>query len=164
MINRNPPYYMTAYGIAVKRGFAGTEPEWLESLRGAVGPPGGGALPNTEWGRVPGADGAHNNHPETVVESLVDFRRFNDVCYIRGSANIINEHGQTVIGRVPEGFRPQSITVLNMVSLMGHGELGRGMAVTADRCGSIIFQRGWSGSFAHIPLTVFFVSGSYPVI
>ena len=27
-------YYITAYGIAVKHGFAGTETEWLESLRG----------------------------------------------------------------------------------------------------------------------------------
>lgn len=30
----NPPYYLTAYGIAVKRGFVGTELEWLESLVG----------------------------------------------------------------------------------------------------------------------------------
>lgn len=28
----NPPYYLTAYGIAVKRGFRGTEDQWLESL------------------------------------------------------------------------------------------------------------------------------------
>lgn len=28
----NPPYYLTAYGIAVKRGFRGTEDEWLRSL------------------------------------------------------------------------------------------------------------------------------------
>ena len=27
-------YYITAYGIAVKHGFSGTEAEWLESLRG----------------------------------------------------------------------------------------------------------------------------------
>lgn len=35
----NPPYYLTAYGIAVKRGFRGTEEEWLESLRGPKGDP-----------------------------------------------------------------------------------------------------------------------------
>ena len=29
----NPPYYITAYGLAVKRGFTGTEEEWLKSLR-----------------------------------------------------------------------------------------------------------------------------------
>lgn len=28
----NPPYYLTAYGLAVKRGFRGTEDEWLEFL------------------------------------------------------------------------------------------------------------------------------------
>ena len=34
----NPPYYLTAYSLAVKRGFKGTEDEWLESLRGQQGP------------------------------------------------------------------------------------------------------------------------------
>ena len=29
-------YYLTAYGIAVKHGFTGTEEEWLESLKGAA--------------------------------------------------------------------------------------------------------------------------------
>lgn len=28
-----PPYYITAYGLAVKHGFKGTEEEWLESLK-----------------------------------------------------------------------------------------------------------------------------------
>ena len=32
-----PPYYLTAYGIAVKNGFEGTEQEWLESLKGETG-------------------------------------------------------------------------------------------------------------------------------
>jgi len=31
-------YYFSDYGIAVKHGFEGTEEEWLESLRGPVGP------------------------------------------------------------------------------------------------------------------------------
>ena len=48
MINHNPyqrpepPYYFTAYGIAVKHGFQGTEEQWLESLKGAQGDPGPG--------------------------------------------------------------------------------------------------------------------------
>ena len=32
-------YYITAYGIAVKHGFPGTEEEWLESLKGDKGDP-----------------------------------------------------------------------------------------------------------------------------
>ena len=32
-----PPYYLSAYGIAVKQGYAGTEEEWLASLRGEPG-------------------------------------------------------------------------------------------------------------------------------
>ena len=35
----NPPYYLTAYGIAVKHGFRGTEEEWLASLKGEKGDP-----------------------------------------------------------------------------------------------------------------------------
>ncbi len=31
-----PPYFMTAYGLAVKKGFVGTEEEWLKSLEGAA--------------------------------------------------------------------------------------------------------------------------------
>ncbi len=33
----NPPYYLTAYGLAVQRGFQGTLDQWLESLRGEKG-------------------------------------------------------------------------------------------------------------------------------
>ena len=33
----NPPYYFSAYGIAVKHGFVGTEEEWLASLKGEKG-------------------------------------------------------------------------------------------------------------------------------
>ena len=36
----NPPYYLTAYGLAVKRGFMGTLDEWLASLVGPQGPQG----------------------------------------------------------------------------------------------------------------------------
>lgn len=35
-----PSYYITAYGLAVMRGFTGTMDEWLESLVGATGPQG----------------------------------------------------------------------------------------------------------------------------
>ena len=33
----NPPYYLTAYGLAVKHGFVGSEQQWLRSLRGDPG-------------------------------------------------------------------------------------------------------------------------------
>ena len=36
-------YYLTAYGIAVKHGFVGTEEEWLRSLEGKQGDPGAAA-------------------------------------------------------------------------------------------------------------------------
>ena len=40
----NPPYYLTAYGLAVKRGFQGTEDEYLASLVGPTGPQGAGLV------------------------------------------------------------------------------------------------------------------------
>ena len=40
----NPPYYLTAYGLAVKRGFVGTLDEWLASLVGPTGPQGAGLV------------------------------------------------------------------------------------------------------------------------
>ena len=40
----NAPYYITAYGLAVKRGFMGTLDEWLESLVGPQGPQGSGLV------------------------------------------------------------------------------------------------------------------------
>ena len=35
-----PGYYISAYGIAVKHGFVGTEEDWLRLQRGEPGPPG----------------------------------------------------------------------------------------------------------------------------
>ena len=40
----NPPYYISAYGLAVKRGFQGTLDEWLDSLVGPTGPQGAGLV------------------------------------------------------------------------------------------------------------------------
>lgn len=37
LCHENPPYFLTAYGIAVKNGFKGTEEEWLASLKGEKG-------------------------------------------------------------------------------------------------------------------------------
>ena len=33
----NPPYFMTAYGLAVRGGYGGTPEEWIASLRGETG-------------------------------------------------------------------------------------------------------------------------------
>ena len=38
--SENPSYYITAYGLAVKRGFVGTLDMWLASLKGEKGEPG----------------------------------------------------------------------------------------------------------------------------
>lgn len=55
-------YYLTAYGIAVKHGFVGTEKEWLESLKGEKGDVSINkghydTLPELESARPTGSDG-----------------------------------------------------------------------------------------------------------
>lgn len=49
-LTAGPPYYLTAYGLAVKHGYTGTEAEWVESLNGIPGKDG-----------RDGADGASGN-------------------------------------------------------------------------------------------------------
>lgn len=63
-------YYITAYGIAVKHGFAGTEEEWLETLKGMPGEQGIQGIPGPQGpaGRdgAPGADGAKGEPGEAA--------------------------------------------------------------------------------------------------
>lgn len=52
-------YYLTAYQLAVKHGFVGTEPEWIESLKGPEGEPGTGV-------ELKGVKGSAAELPETA--------------------------------------------------------------------------------------------------
>lgn len=56
----NPPYYLTAYGLAVKRGFVGTLDEWLASLVGPTGPQGAGLVFD---GTYPTLEALQQAHP-----------------------------------------------------------------------------------------------------
>lgn len=56
----NPPYYLTAYAIAVKHGFRGTEEEWLASLVGPTGPQGAGLVFD---GTYPDLEALQQAHP-----------------------------------------------------------------------------------------------------
>lgn len=58
--NGVPSYYITAYGLAVMRGFRGTLDEWLASLTGPKGEPGNGIT------------GAVHNEDDTLTLSFTD--------------------------------------------------------------------------------------------
>ena len=63
-----PPYFLTAYAIAVKHGFQGSEEEWLESL---IGP-----MPELRIGNVetlPGGSTARVELRGTAEEPILDF-------------------------------------------------------------------------------------------
>ena len=55
-----PPYYISAYGLAVKRGFTGTLDEWLASLVGPTGPQGAGLVFD---GTYPTLEALQQAHP-----------------------------------------------------------------------------------------------------
>ena len=55
----NPPYYLTAYGLAVKRGFQGTEDEYLASLVGPTGPQGAGLVFDGTYATLEALEEAH---------------------------------------------------------------------------------------------------------
>ena len=59
-----PPYYVTAYAIAVKHGFEGTEEEWLASLQGkdAVVDP----MPAEGSGNAAGSGGVYSLLPKVL--------------------------------------------------------------------------------------------------
>ena len=68
-----PGYYYSAYGIAVKHGFEGTEEEWLESLKGRQGEKGDPGLNQistaTETNIVGVLSGNGNNIAAATVDS-----------------------------------------------------------------------------------------------
>ena len=89
----NPPYYLSAYGLAVKHGFKGTEEEYLASLKGETEEPdietvlSGVTMPYTEanyaiaqaeayQGQITAEDDGAPAPPPTAQEQLradVDF-------------------------------------------------------------------------------------------
>ncbi len=69
------PYYITAYGLACKHGFHGTEAEWLESLHGEKGEDGQNAEIQRSGNKIQGRTG-----PEGEWSDLFDIDELkNDV-------------------------------------------------------------------------------------
>lgn len=62
---QNPPYYISAYGLALKHGFKGTEEEWLESLKGATFTP---SLTEDGWLTWTNNKGLPNPDPVNILE------------------------------------------------------------------------------------------------
>lgn len=61
----NPPYYLTAYGLAVKHGFQGSEQEWLDSLPGATFTP---ELTPDGWLKWTNDKGLPNPDPINILD------------------------------------------------------------------------------------------------
>lgn len=67
MSYNNPPYYLTAYGLAVKQGFKGSLDEWLISL---IGPPGPAGKSAYEYARDGGYTGTEAEFTMQMAREL----------------------------------------------------------------------------------------------
>lgn len=62
-----PPYYVTAYGVAVSLGFEGTVEEWLVSLRGGQGDPGKDGKSAYDYALEAGYEGTEETFREMLL-------------------------------------------------------------------------------------------------
>lgn len=93
-------YYLSAYSIAVKHGYSGTEEEWIMSLKGEPGTPGNDGDPGKD-----GADGKDGKDGENGADGDDGF---SPVVYVE---DIVGGHKVTIIdAEHPQG---QSFSVLN---------------------------------------------------
>lgn len=130
-----PGYYYSAYGIAVKHGFKGTEEEWLESLKGTKGEKGEPGLnqisTDTETAMAGILSGDGNNITTATVDSAptassanlvtsggvksyVDTAVANEVLWYSGQA--VSAANNAQICRVPSSGTDSKITTDHVVS------------------------------------------------
>lgn len=103
-----PPYYLDAYGVAVRNGFAGTEEEWLESIRGPAGPAGPAGEPGPTGSPGPKGDtGSPGTTPNIQIGTVTTLPA--------GSAATASMTGTTAAPRlnlgIPTGATGQGFAV-----------------------------------------------------
>ena len=106
--NTMPPYYLDAYGVAVRNGFAGTEEEWLESIRGPAGPAGPAGEPGPTGSPGPKGDtGSPGTTPNIQIGTVTTLPA--------GSAATASMTGTTAAPRlnlgIPTGATGQGFAV-----------------------------------------------------
>ena len=111
-----PPYYLDAYGVAVRNGFAGTEEEWLESIRGPAGDTG----PQGPKGDT-GATGAQGAKGDTGAQGP------------KGDTGAQGPKGDTGQGFVVKGYYATATALTAAVPAPAAGDAyGVGMAAPYD--------------------------------
>ena len=111
-----PPYYLDAYGVAVRNGFAGTEEEWLESIRGPAGDTG----PQGPKGDT-GATGAQGAKGDTGAQGP------------KGDTGAQGPKGDTGQGFVVKGYYATATALSAAVTAPAAGDAyGVGMAAPYD--------------------------------
>lgn len=102
-------YYLSAYGLAVKHGYEGTEEEWLKSL---VGPQGEQGIQGVQGppGRVPSIDAGDNGH--IVVDGKI-VKVYDDTelrADIQESIDAIHTHDNK---SVLDGITEENVSIWN---------------------------------------------------
>lgn len=96
----DPPYYISAYGLAKKRGFAGSLEDWLNSLVGPEGPQGKTAYQYAVDGGFVGTEEEFAAKMAKEAAMIANAENMN-----RHMLNISNPHGVTAeqVGALPMG-------------------------------------------------------------
>lgn len=99
----DPPYYISAYALAKKRGFAGNLDDWLNSLVGPQGPEGKAGTTAYEYAVAGGFEGTEEEFARKMaaeVSVIADAENMN-----RHMLNISNPHGTNAVqvGALPLG-------------------------------------------------------------
>lgn len=96
----DPPYYISAYALAKKRGFAGSLDDWLNSLVGPKGPPGKTAYEYALAGGFVGSEEEFARKMAAEVSVIANAENMN-----RHMLSIQNPHGVTAeqVGALPLG-------------------------------------------------------------
>lgn len=142
-------YYLSAYQIAVKHGYSGSEQDWLETLRGPAGPS-GVSLMNLQQTVVSEADGGTNVWNATLYDgSTAELLVRNGSTGSQGPAGAVGPAGpQGVQGPIgPQGNRgPQGVQ--GEQGIQGpagpRGEPGVPGLPDVDEDGFLLWQEGSS--------------------
>lgn len=127
----NPPYYITAYGLAVKRGYKGSLDEWIASLKGEKGDRGDQVElrcleDKIQWrwtANVSGKPGAQE------WKDLVDFGTITQEAReaLEGAQEMAGQAAQAA--EAAQGYAASAAQCSTRLELLGNGRPGGGLRV-----------------------------------
>lgn len=115
-----PPYYITAYGLAVKRGYKGTLDEWLASLKGKQGEKVELRCvdKNIQWRWAPAADAPDSDREENNPDGWRNLMDASDIAV--ESEIIVSDDGEGNVTFEADDRFKESSNIENLYSALQH--------------------------------------------